>query len=217
MSPSHAGLVWFRIRDQDESWHLPALAELLLTLHLLALGSFPADGGIYSRDVMLTPSLSGVLKGNDTATGTTHRFPTSCRQNQRWLVLDSETPRCHVSSRWNTESCDITFSLFTFTGCLRRQCFLSLWWTHFQLLLQTNTRLHAAMRASQTNDVRSGWLCVIWQSLFTSSRQLHDQRGGHARIKQRALDFWSHQMEWQIWLTTFKVWYFRGFRKAVSH
>lgn len=40
MSPSHAGLVWFRIRDQDELWHLPAIAKLLLTLHLLALGSF---------------------------------------------------------------------------------------------------------------------------------------------------------------------------------
>lgn len=59
---------------------------------------------------MLTLVLSGILKAVTRRREQHIGFPTSGRQNQSWLVLDSEIPKCHVSNRWNTVAHNTTFT-----------------------------------------------------------------------------------------------------------
>lgn len=111
MLPSHAVLNWFRKPVQEESWH-PHAAQTFADSSSLGLGVFffpqtLADAAEMSRSLS---AVSGVLEATARRREQHNGFPQAARQNQSWLVLDSQIPSCDVSSRRNTVTHNTPFT-----------------------------------------------------------------------------------------------------------
>lgn len=122
------------------SYDIFALPKPLLTLYLLASGSFQQIVA-YTAEMShwLWCCLGYLRRWYSNRNNILYWFPKSSRQHQSWLVLDSEIDKCHVGSKWNTVACSSIPHLLTKEAQLLQEC---PWCLHFSVFPWSALQVH---------------------------------------------------------------------------